>query len=137
MTLIQWQLPPMGEEPAAGAAAPPPHPHPPVLLAGAAAATSLWTAAGSTFSRLSLTMNVLAIVPFLYGGVVEKFHWLTEQQFVDAVAVAMVCAPGRQTIGILEMAIMVGSRLLAGDGARALKLSPRATPEGLQLRRWT
>src|SRR6266849_3676583 len=25
----------------------------------------------------------LAIVPFLYGGVVEKFHWLTEQQFVD------------------------------------------------------
>src|SRR6266446_2123084 len=35
----------------------------------------------------------LAIVPFLYGGVVEKFHWLTEQQFVDAVAVAMI-TPG-------------------------------------------
>lgn len=35
----------------------------------------------------------LAIVPFLYGGVVVKFHWLTEQQFVDAVAVAMI-TPG-------------------------------------------
>jgi chromate transporter len=35
----------------------------------------------------------LAIVPFLYGGVVEHFHWLTERQFVDAVAVAMI-TPG-------------------------------------------
>lgn len=35
----------------------------------------------------------LAIVPFLYGGIVTDFHWLTEKQFVDAVAVAMV-TPG-------------------------------------------
>jgi len=35
----------------------------------------------------------LAIVPFLYGGVVGRFHWLTEQQFLDAVAVAMI-TPG-------------------------------------------
>src|SRR5467141_523015 len=35
----------------------------------------------------------LAIVPFLYGGVVGKFHWLTERQFLDAVAVAMI-TPG-------------------------------------------
>ena len=35
----------------------------------------------------------LAIVPFLYGGVVEQHHWLTEQQFLDAVAVAMI-TPG-------------------------------------------
>jgi chromate transporter len=35
----------------------------------------------------------LAIVPFLYGGVVNDFHWLTERQFVDAVAVAMI-TPG-------------------------------------------
>lgn len=35
----------------------------------------------------------LAIVPFLYGGVVTQFHWLTERQFVDAVAVAMI-TPG-------------------------------------------
>ena len=30
---------------------------------------------------------------FLYGGVVQEYHWLTEQQFVDAVAVAMI-TPG-------------------------------------------
>lgn len=35
----------------------------------------------------------LAIVPFLYGGVVQEHHWLTDRQFVDAVAVAMI-TPG-------------------------------------------
>jgi len=35
----------------------------------------------------------LAIVPFLYGGVVKQHGWLTDQQFVDAVAVAMI-TPG-------------------------------------------
>lgn len=35
----------------------------------------------------------LAIVPFLYGGVVREYQWLNEQQFVDAVAVAMI-TPG-------------------------------------------
>lgn len=35
----------------------------------------------------------LAIVPFLYGGVVTENQWLTERQFVDAVAVAMI-TPG-------------------------------------------
>lgn len=35
----------------------------------------------------------LAIVPFLYGGVVTEYHWLSERQFVDAVAVAMI-TPG-------------------------------------------
>lgn len=35
----------------------------------------------------------LAIVPFLYGGVVTEYHWLNDRQFVDAVAVAMI-TPG-------------------------------------------
>ncbi len=35
----------------------------------------------------------LAIVPFLYGGVVKEYAWLTDCQFVDAVAVAMI-TPG-------------------------------------------
>jgi chromate transporter len=35
----------------------------------------------------------LAIVPFLYGGVVQQFHWLDDRQFLDAVAVAMI-TPG-------------------------------------------
>jgi chromate transporter len=32
-------------------------------------------------------------VPFLYGGVVKEYGWLTDRQFVDAVAVAMI-TPG-------------------------------------------
>ncbi|MEW9668064.1 chromate transporter [Ammoniphilus sp. 3BR4] len=35
----------------------------------------------------------LAIVPFLYGGVVKEYGWLNAQQFLDAVAVAMI-TPG-------------------------------------------
>lgn len=35
----------------------------------------------------------LAIVPFLYGGVVVENQWLNAQEFVDAVAVAMI-TPG-------------------------------------------
>ena len=32
-------------------------------------------------------------MPFLYGGVVKEYAWLTDRQFVDAVAVAMI-TPG-------------------------------------------
>lgn len=35
----------------------------------------------------------LAIVPFLFGGVVKEYQWLNDQQFLDAVAVAMI-TPG-------------------------------------------
>jgi chromate transporter len=41
----------------------------------------------------------LAIVPFLYGGVVKDYGWLTERQFVDAVAVAMI-TPGPVVITV-------------------------------------
>jgi chromate transporter len=41
----------------------------------------------------------LAIVPFLYGGVVNDYGWLTEQQFLDAVAVAMI-TPGPVVITV-------------------------------------
>jgi chromate transporter len=41
----------------------------------------------------------LAIVPFLYGGVVNEHHWLNDRQFVDAVAVAMI-TPGPVVITV-------------------------------------
>ena len=41
----------------------------------------------------------LAIVPFLYSGVVQEHRWLTERQFVDAVAVAMI-TPGPVVITV-------------------------------------
>lgn len=41
----------------------------------------------------------LAIVPFLHAGVVTENKWLTEQEFVDAVAVAMI-TPGPVVITV-------------------------------------
>ncbi len=41
----------------------------------------------------------LAIVPFLYGGVVKEHQWLNNQQFLDAVAVAMI-TPGPVVITV-------------------------------------
>jgi len=48
----------------------------------------------------------LAIVPFLYGGVVQEFHWLNERQFVDAVAVAMI-TPGPVVITVAFIGYLV------------------------------
>jgi chromate transporter len=48
----------------------------------------------------------LAIVPFLHGGVVGGFRWLTERQFLDAVAVAMV-TPGPVVITVAFIGYLV------------------------------
>jgi chromate transport protein ChrA len=52
----------------------------------------------------------LAIVPFLYGGVVGKFQWLTERQFLDAVAVAMI-TPGPVVITVAFIGHLVAGPL--------------------------
>ena len=48
----------------------------------------------------------LAIVPFLYGGVVKEYGWLTEQQFLDSVAVAMI-TPGPVVITVAFIGYLV------------------------------
>ena len=48
----------------------------------------------------------LAIVPFLHGGVVQEHGWLTEQQFLDAVAVAMI-TPGPVVITVAFIGFLV------------------------------
>ncbi|MDP9194343.1 MAG: chromate transporter [Acidobacteriota bacterium] len=48
----------------------------------------------------------LAIVPFLYGGVVREHRWLTDQQFLDAVAVAMI-TPGPVVITVAFIGYLV------------------------------
>ena len=59
----------------------------------------------------------LAIVPFLYGGVVQGHHWLTDRQFVDAVAVAMI-TPGPVVITSGFIGYLVAG--FAGAGVAAL-----------------
>ncbi len=80
-----------------------------VAVAPVAAASSLLgTMDSSLLSQLSAFFakagafvfgSGLAIVPFLYGGVVTEHHWLNEKQFVDAVAVAMI-TPGPVVITV-------------------------------------
>jgi chromate transporter len=50
----------------------------------------------------------LAIVPFLYGGVVQEYGWLNDQQFLDAVAVAML-TPGPVVITVAFIGYLVAS----------------------------
>jgi chromate transporter len=53
------------------------------------------------FTKASLFVfgSGLAIVPFLHGGIVLERQWLSEQQFIDAVAVAMI-TPGPVVITV-------------------------------------
>jgi chromate transporter len=48
----------------------------------------------------------LAIVPFLHAGVVNEYHWLNENQFVDAVAVAMI-TPGPVVITVTFIGYLI------------------------------
>jgi chromate transporter len=59
----------------------------------------------------------LAIVPFLHGGVVEQNHWLTEQQFLDAVAVAII-TPGPVVITVAFIGFLIAG--FAGAGVAAI-----------------
>jgi len=59
----------------------------------------------------------LAIVPFLNQGVVQQYGWLTEHQFLDAVAVAMI-TPGPVVITVAFIGYLVAG--LAGATMAAL-----------------
>jgi chromate transporter len=79
----------------------------PLLSAGPAALLATvkglaWTGAGVSLGTLALFFveagaltfgSGLAVVPFLQAGLVEEHGWITQQQFVDAVAMGMI-TPG-------------------------------------------
>jgi len=97
------------------------------LLSGMHGVASVATVAGLFLFFLKAGAFVfgsgLAIVPFLYGGVVAKFHWLTEQQFVDAVAVAMI-TPGPVVITAAFIGYLVAGTIGAILAAFAVFAPP-------------
>lgn len=75
-----------------------------ILLLG----TGFWTFKTDTLGQIAIFFSKagafvfgsgLAIVPFLHSGVVSEYHWLNEQTFLDAVAVAMI-TPGPVVITV-------------------------------------
>jgi len=58
----------------------------------------------------------LAIVPFMHGGVVNQLHWLSERQFLDAIAVAMI-TPGPVVITVAFIGYLVAGATGASAAA--------------------
>jgi chromate transporter len=83
---------------------------PPWWLAGlhGTADPSLLGAVFVFFAKASLVVfgSGLAVVPFLHGGVVTDYGWLTERQFLDAVAVSMI-TPGPVVITVAFIGTLV------------------------------
>lgn len=98
------------------------------LAVGNAAAITLPVAVGGGSSLAGIFLyfakagmfvfgSGLAILPFLYGGVVEGHHWLNDRQFLDAVAVAMI-TPGPVVITVA----FIGYLVAGTSGATAAAL---------------
>jgi chromate transporter len=86
-----------------------------------------WTGPGSALGSMGLFFvkasaftfgSGLAIVPFLHQGLVHEHHWLTEQQFVDAVAMGLI-SPGPVVI----MATFAGYLVFGIAGAAVATLA--------------
>jgi len=117
-TLVVRAPPPWARGPAAFGAAP----FVPWLftgLAGPASTGTLWTIAWYFAEAGAFVFGSgLAIVPFLHGGVVTRFHWLSDRQFLDAVAVAMI-TPGPVVITVAFIGYLVAGPLGAFVAALA------------------
>ena len=89
----------------------------PTALASAASAATVGTVFVYFASAgLFVFGSGLAIVPFLHEGVVREYGWLTERQFLDAVAVALI-TPGPVVITVAFIGYLVAG--IAGAIAAA------------------
>ena len=93
----------------------------PLLIAGASGIAFTGSQLGELFGyflKVGSTVfgSGLTIVPFLHSGVVKDYQWVTEQQFLDAVAIAMI-TPGPIVITVAFIGFMaagvVGASLAA------------------------
>ncbi len=89
---------------------------------GAADGTTLWRIAYCFAEAGAFVFGSgLAIVPFLHGTVVHQLSWLTERQFLDAVAVAMI-TPGPVVITVAFIGYLVAGPMGASVAAVAVFL---------------
>jgi len=92
-------------------------------LQGATSSGVLWTLSLFFLKAGAFVFGSgLAIVPFLYGGVVSRFHWLSERQFLDAIAVAML-TPGPVVITAAFIGYLVAG-LVGGTAAAIAVFAP-------------
>jgi chromate transporter len=93
-------------------------------LHGPAEARTLWTLLWYFAEAGAFVFGSgLAIIPFLHGGVVERFGWLDDRQFLDAVAVAMI-TPGPVIITAGFIGYLVAGPLGATLAALGVFLPP-------------
>jgi chromate transporter len=87
-------------------------------LHGPATTSTLWKL-GIYFAEAGAFVfgSGLAIVPFLHSGVVVEMQWLTERQFLDAVAIAMI-TPGPVVITVAFIGYLVAG--FAGASAASV-----------------
>ena len=86
-----------------------------MVTTGAAATTALPPSLSNIFWLFAQAGAVvfgsgLAIVPFLYGELVQGHGWLTDRQFLDAVAVAMI-TPGPVVITVAFVGYLVAGTM--------------------------
>jgi chromate transporter len=122
LVMMLWEVPPRLLKRGAGS----------LLFIPKAAAPGLWlgAATGTTLVSLGLFFlkagafifgSGLAIVPFLREGVVVQHHWLTAQQFLDAVAIGLI-TPGPVVITAAFIGYLVGGFAGAGIATVAIFL---------------
>jgi chromate transporter len=93
-------------------------------LHGPAEAATLWTLLWYFAEAGAFVFGSgLAIVPFLHAGVVERWGWLNDRQFLDAVAVAMI-TPGPVVITAGFIGYLVAGPLGAALAALGVFLPP-------------
>jgi chromate transporter len=105
VAIATWRARAAGAPPATAAS---------LLMLGSPAAASATTAAPTltsifwVFSKAGAFVfgSGLAIVPFLYGELVQSLGWLNDRQFLDAVAVAMI-TPGPVVITVAFIGYLV------------------------------
>ena len=86
-----------------------------LALAGQASAVSLAPSLSNIFWLFAkagafVFGSGLAIVPFLYGELVQTHGWLNDREFLDAVAVAMI-TPGPVVITVAFIGYLVGGTM--------------------------